>query len=53
MTFVAIAFHSLRHRHLFLEITNLRELLDARVDPLSRPRPARALRLGNDVAFDS
>lgn len=53
MTFVAIAFHSLRHRHLFLEITNLRELLDARVDPLSRPRPARGLRLGNDVAFDS
>lgn len=53
MTFVAIAFHSLRHRHLFLEITNLRELLDARIDPLSRPRPIRGMRLGNDVAFDS
>jgi len=53
MTFAAIAFHSLRHRHLFLEITNLRELLDARIDPLSRPRTTRPMQLGNDVAFDS
>lgn len=53
ITFIAIGFHSLRHRHLFLEVTNLRELLDARIDPLSRPRPTRPMRLGNDVAFDS
>lgn len=31
--FFAVALHSTRHRHLFLEVTNLRELLDARVDP--------------------
>jgi hypothetical protein len=35
--FVSIAVHSIRHRHLFLEMTNLRELLDSRIDPASRP----------------
>jgi len=46
--FVSIAVHSIRHRHLFLEMTNLRELLDSRVDPSSRHgRPI------GGVAFDS
>lgn len=47
--FFAISIHCIRHRHLFLEMTNLRELLDTRVDPTSRGqrRP-----LGG-VAFDS
>lgn len=46
--FVSIAVHSIRHRHLFIEMTNLRELLDSRVDPASRPgRPI------GGVAFDS
>jgi hypothetical protein len=46
--FVSIAVHSIRHRHLFLEMTNLRELLDSRVQPASRPgRPI------GGVAFDS
>jgi hypothetical protein len=46
--FVSIAVHSIRHRHLFLEMTNLRELLDSRVDPASRHgRPI------GGVAFDS
>ncbi len=45
--FFAIAMHCVRHRHLFLEMTNLRELLDSRVDLNPRsPRPVR-------VAFDS
>jgi hypothetical protein len=48
--FVAIAIHCIRHRHLFLEMTNLRELLDSRVDPAVR---ARAVRLGGDAVFDS
>ena len=48
LLFFSIAVHCIRHRHLFLEMTNLRELLDSRVDPHSRPgRP-----LGG-VAFDS
>ncbi len=46
--FISIAVHSIRHRHLFLEMTNLRELLDSRVDPGSRHgRPI------GGVAFDS
>lgn len=46
--FISIAIHSIRHRHLFIEMTNLRELLDARVDPASRHgRPI------GGVAFDS
>jgi hypothetical protein len=44
--FFSIAVHCVRHRHLFLEMTNLRELLDARIDP------ARQRAIGG-VAFDS
>ena len=43
--FFAIAVHCIRHRHMFIEMTNLCELLDTRVDRTSRP-------LGS-VAFDS
>jgi hypothetical protein len=50
--FVSLSVHSLRHRHLFLEVTNLREILDGRVDPAFARRPGK-LTLGNDVAFDS
>ena len=46
--FFSIAIHCMRHRHLFLEMTNLRELLDSRVDPASR----NGRHLGNP-AFDS
>ena len=46
--FLAIAVHCIRHRHLFLEMTNLRELLDSRVDP--HARHGRAI---GGVAFDS
>lgn len=45
--FFSIAVHCIRHRHLFLEISNLRELLDSRVDPAGRHG-----RIGS-VAFDS
>lgn len=45
--FLSIAVHCIRHRHLFLEATNLRELLDARVDPSGRHRVI------GGVAFDS
>jgi hypothetical protein len=49
--FAAIAVHCIRHRHLFLETTNLRELLDTRVDPASGTRhPRRPI---GGVAFDS
>jgi hypothetical protein len=48
LLFFSIAVHSVRHRHMFLETTNLRELLDTRVD---------ASRTGGrpigGVAFDS
>lgn len=47
----SIGVHCIRHRHLFLEMTNLRELLDGRVDPSSR-QPGRSIRLGG-AAFDS
>lgn len=48
LLFLSIAVHCIRHRHLFLEMTNLRELLDSRVDPAARPqRPI------GGVAFDS
>jgi hypothetical protein len=47
VVFVAIAVHCIRHRHLFLEMTNLRELLAPRVDP-----SGRGGRIGG-VAFDS
>lgn len=45
--FLSIAVHCIRHRHLFLEMTNLRELLDSRVDPTRHGRPI------GGVAFDS
>jgi hypothetical protein len=48
LLFLSIAVHCIRHRHLFLEMTNLRELLDARVDPSGRH--GRAI---GGVAFDS
>ncbi|HEX8169780.1 MAG TPA: hypothetical protein VF824_04475 [Thermoanaerobaculia bacterium] len=48
--FFAIAVHCIRHRHLFLEMTNLRELLDSRVDPAARPGQGRVI---GGVAFDS
>jgi hypothetical protein len=45
--FFAIAVHCIRHRYLFLEMTNLRELLDTRIDPTHRGgRPVR-------IAFDA
>jgi len=49
--FGSIAVHCLRHRHSFIEVTNLRELLDSRIDP----RAKRRGRFGfnSDVAFDS
>jgi hypothetical protein len=49
LLFFSIAVHCIRHRHMFLEMTNLRELLDTRVDPASRPAGGRPVR----VAFDS
>jgi hypothetical protein len=48
LLFFSIAVHCIRHRHLFIEMTNLRELLDSRVDPASRH--GRAI---GGVAFDS
>ncbi|HEY8713029.1 MAG TPA: hypothetical protein VIM68_09155 [Thermoanaerobaculia bacterium] len=47
--FFSIAVHCIRHRHLFLEMTNLRELLDGRFDPTNRA-PRRPI---GGVAFDS
>ena len=47
LLFFSIAVHCIRHRHLFLEMTNLRELLDSRIDPSGRHRG-----LGG-VAYDS
>ena len=47
--FFAISVHCIRHRHLFLEMTNLRELLEGRFDPSPRT-PRRPI---GGVAFDS
>ena len=47
MLFFSIAVHCVRHRHMFIEMTNLRELLEPRVDP---GRGAKAV---GRVAFDS
>ena len=47
MLFFSIGVHCVRHRHMFIEMTNLRELLEPRVDP------ARAGRAVGRVAFDS
>lgn len=49
--FLAIAVHCMRHRHLFIEVTNLRELLDTRVVPPLGDR--RRLSFDSGVAFDS
>lgn len=49
--FLAIAVHCMRHRHLFIEVTNLRELLDTRVVPPLGDR--RRLSFDDGVAFDS
>jgi hypothetical protein len=48
--FFAIAVHCIRHRHLFLEMTNLRELLDGRFDPTLRGGTRRPI---GGIAFDS
>jgi hypothetical protein len=50
LLFFAIAMHCIRHRHLFIELTNLREIVEGRVDP--RTNPGRPIRLGG-AAFDS
>jgi hypothetical protein len=47
MLFFAIAVHCVRHRHMFIELTNLRELLEPRVDPSRGGRPI------GGVAFDA
>lgn len=48
LLFFSIAVHCVRHRHMFLETTNLRSLLDTRIDQAARPgRPI------GGVAFDS
>lgn len=47
LLFFSIAVHCIRHRHMFIELTNLRELLDARVDPRAAARSI------GGVAFDS
>lgn len=49
--FLAISVHCMRHRHLFIEVTNLRELLDTRVVPPLGDR--RRLSFDGGVAFDS
>ncbi|MGH9457027.1 MAG: hypothetical protein ACRD2J_05230 [Thermoanaerobaculia bacterium] len=45
--FAAVAVHGLRHRHLFIEMTNLRELTDPRVDPNLPPRNRGRLPFGS------
>lgn len=47
MLFFSIAVHCVRHRHMFIEMTNLRELLEPRIDPGRGGRPI------GGVAFDS
>lgn len=46
MLALAIAVHCIRHRHMFIEMTNLRELIEPRVDP---GRDGRAI---GGVAFN-
>jgi hypothetical protein len=46
MLFFSIAVHCVRHRHMFIETTNLRELLEPRIDPARSGRPI------GGVAFD-
>jgi hypothetical protein len=49
--FFAIAVHSVRHRHFFLEATNLRSLMEPRVEATSAQRNSPRFRDG-DVAFE-
>lgn len=48
---LAISVHCMRHRHRFIEVTNLRELLDTRIVP--PPADRRRLSFEGGVAFDS
>lgn len=48
---LSISVHCMRHRHLFIEVTNLRELLDTRIVPPLNER--RRLSFDGGVAFDS
>jgi len=48
LLFFAISLHCIRHRHMFLEMTNLRELLESRFE-----QGGRAQRPIGGVAFDS
>jgi hypothetical protein len=50
--FTAIALHCVRHRHLFIEVTSIRKLLDPRVD-LRSGGGAKPIAVAGDVAFDS
>ncbi len=50
--FASTAVHCLRHRHLFTEVTNLRELLDVPIGKQSAP-PVESVGFGSGVAFDS
>ncbi|HXI11993.1 MAG TPA: hypothetical protein VNM92_05035 [Thermoanaerobaculia bacterium] len=49
--FLAVALHSFRHRHLFIEVTNLRELLDSPMDPGAAGQSGHAVGFGGDIAF--
>ncbi|HET7711585.1 MAG TPA: hypothetical protein VFL80_06610 [Thermoanaerobaculia bacterium] len=42
LIFLGVSLHCVRHRHLFIEMTNLRAILDSRIDPA----PAPPVRLG-------
>lgn len=50
--FASVSVHCLRHRHLFVEVTNLRELLDAPVDPALAVRRRNGFRFESGVAYD-
>ena len=50
--FFAISVHCIRHRYIFLELTNLRELLDGRVDAAGKSA-GRPMRISGGIAFDS
>lgn len=49
LLFLAIGVHCIRHRYLFLEMTNLRELLDHRIDPTAKGTRSAI----GGVAFDA
>ncbi|HVT04363.1 MAG TPA: hypothetical protein VHL58_13425 [Thermoanaerobaculia bacterium] len=52
LIFGALGVHCLRHRHSFIEVTNLRELLDSRIDAQGSDR-RRRFGFSSDIAFDS